>query len=212
MLQTFQMLGKLALVPVVQIEHSKDAINLGNALMDGGLPCAEITFRTEAAAEAIQLISACLPEIVLGAGTVLNTSQAEKAMRAGAQFIVSPGFNPKVVEWCLERGVPVIPGVATPTEIEMALNKELTVLKFFPAQAMGGIETLKAIAAPYSGVRFIPTGGINAQNLSDYLQLPFVLACGGSWFVRANLINAGDFTEITRLTREAISVVCQCRN
>ena len=210
--QKIQAIGKLALVPVVQIEHSKDAINLGKALLDGGLPCAEITFRTESAEEAIQSIAATLPEIILGAGTVLTTAQAQKAIGAGAQFVVSPGFNPKVVDWCLEREVPVIPGVATPTEIEMAMDKGLDIFKFFPAQAMGGIEMLKAIAGPYGGVKFIPTGGINAQNLADYLKLPTVFACGGSWFVKASLISAEDFSEITRLTKEAVSIVHQCRD
>ena len=212
MSQKIEALGKLALVPVVQIEDSKDAINLGKALLDGGLPCAEITFRTKSAAEAIRSIAAGLPEIILGAGTVLMISQAEQAVDAGAQFIVSPGFNRKVVDWCLERLVPVIPGVATPTEIEMALDSGLNILKFFPAQALGGVEMLKAIAAPYGSVRFIPTGGINAQNLADYLKLPVVFACGGSWFVRADLISAGDFREITRLTKEAISIVRQYRD
>ncbi len=211
MSQIIQALGNRALVPVVQIEHHKDAIMLGKALVDGGLPVAEITFRTASAEAAIRSMAAALPEIVLGAGTVLTTAQAEQAVAAGAQYIVSPGFNPRVVDWCLERNVPVIPGVATPTEIEMALERELTVLKFFPAQAMGGVEMLKAIAAPYSRVRFIPTGGINAQNLAEYLKLPEVFACGGSWFVKPGLISSGDFTEITRLTREAVSIVCRCR-
>ena len=211
MLQKIQAIGHLALLPVVQIEHARDAINLGRALLEGGLPCAEITFRTAAAEEAIQSIAASLPEIILGAGTVLTTTQAEAAVSAGAQFIVSPGFNPKVVDWCLERGVFVIPGVATPTEIEMGLDKGLTILKFFPAQAMGGVEMLKAIAGPYAGVKFIPTGGISALNLADYLSLPVVFACGGSWFVKPNLISAGKFDEITRLTKEAISIVRQCR-
>ncbi len=212
MLQIIQAIEKLALVPVVQIEHPKDAINLGKALLDGGLPCAEITFRTVSAEEVIKSIAATFPEIILGAGTVLTTAQAEKAIGAGAQFVVSPGFNPKVVDWCLERKVPVIPGVATPTEIEMALDKGLAILKFFPAQAIGGIEMLKAISAPYGGVKFIPTGGINAQNLADYLNLPMVFACGGSWFVKPDLISAGYFKEITRLTTQAVSIARQCRD
>jgi len=212
MLQKIQAIGKLALVPVVQIEHSKDATNLGKALLDGGLPCAEITFRTEPAEEAIKSIAASMPEIILGAGTVLTSAQAEKAVSAGAQFVVSPGFNPKVVDWCLNHEVPVIPGVATPTEIEMALDKGLTILKFFPAQAVGGIEMLKAISAPYVGVKFIPTGGINAQNLANYLKLPMVFACGGSWFVKADLISNGNFKEITRLTKEAVSIVRHSRD
>jgi 2-dehydro-3-deoxyphosphogluconate aldolase/(4S)-4-hydroxy-2-oxoglutarate aldolase len=212
MLQTIQTLGKLALVPVVKIEHAEDAIKLGRALLNGGLPCAEITFRTESAEEAIRSIASTLPEIILGAGTVLTADQAENAIGAGAQFVVAPGFNPKVVDWCLEHSVPVIPGVATPTEIEMALDKGLNILKFFPAQTMGGSEMLKAIAAPYSGVKFIPTGGLNAQNLADYLKLPMVFACGGSWFVTANLISTGNFNEITRLTKEAVEIVHQHRD
>jgi 2-dehydro-3-deoxyphosphogluconate aldolase/(4S)-4-hydroxy-2-oxoglutarate aldolase len=212
MLQIIQALGELALIPVVQIEHASDASILGKALLDGGLPCAEITFRTDSAEQAIKSIATTSPEIILGAGTVLTTAQAEKAVGAGAQFIVSPGFNPKVVDWCLERDVPVIPGVATPTEIEMALDRGLAILKFFPAQALGGIEMLKAIAAPYGGVRFIPTGGINPQNLTEYLKLPMVYACGGSWFVKVGLISAGDFSEITRLTKEAVSIVRQYRD
>ncbi len=212
MLEKIQAIGNLGLLPVVQIEDAKDAVNLGNALLEGGLPCAEITFRTASAEAAIRAIAVSLPEIILGAGTVLTIAQAEKAVDAGAQFIVSPGINPRVVDWCLERAVPVIPGVATPTEIEMGLDKGLNILKFFPAQAMGGIEMLKAIAGPYGGVEFIPTGGINAQNLADYLSLPMVFACGGSWFVKTSLISAGSFVEITQLTREAVSIVEKCRD
>lgn len=211
MSQILERLGKLALVPVVKIENATDAVNLGQALLDGGLPCAEITFRTDAAEEAIKSITSTLPDVVTGAGTVLTADQAQRAVGAGAQFIVAPGFNPKVVDWCLENNVPVTPGVATPTEVEMALDKGLHVLKFFPAQAMGGIAMLKAIAAPYGGVKFIPTGGINAQNLADYLSLPMVHACGGSWLVKASLITAGDFGQITRLTQEAMAVVRQHR-
>jgi Entner-Doudoroff aldolase len=206
-----QVLGVMGLIPVVQIEHPDDAISLGKALLDGGLPCAEITFRTELAAKAIEMIARTLPDIILGAGTVLTTSHAESAVSAGARFIVAPGFNPKVVDWCLQNGVLVVPGVATPTEIEMALDKGLTLLKYFPAQAMGGVEMLKAIAAPYQKVMFIPTGGINAHNLEDYLKLPMVFACGGSWFVKSSLISTGQFSEITRLTKEAVSIVHKCR-
>ena len=204
-------LGHLGVVPVVKIERSEDAVELGRALLAGGLPCAEITFRTEAAEEAIQRISSSLPEIIVGAGTVLSVDQARRAVSAGARFIVSPGFNPKVVDWCLEHEVPVTPGVATPTEIDMALDKGLEILKFFPAEAMGGIATLKAIAAPYGGIKFIPTGGINQDNLADYLAQPSVHCCGGSWLVKANLISAGRFDEITQLTRDAISVVHRVR-
>jgi len=211
MQKTLDTLGRLGLVPVVKIERAEDAVGLGRALLAGGLPCAEITFRTEAAEEAIRHISSSLPEIVLGAGTVLTVDQADRAVSAGAQFIVSPGFNRKVVNWCLRKQVPVTPGVATPTEIDMALDVGLNILKFFPAEAMGGLATLKAIAAPYGGVKFIPTGGINPDNLAEYLAHPSVHCCGGSWLVKGDLITAGKFDEITRLAREAVSLVRQVR-
>ena len=204
-------LGTLGVVPVVKIERAEDAIELGRALLAGGLPCAEITFRTAAAEEAIRRISSSLPEIILGAGTVLTVDQADKAVSAGARFIVSPGFNQKVVDWCLRNEIPVTPGVMTPTEIDMALDRGLNILKFFPAEAIGGIAVLKAISAPYGGVKFIPTGGINQNNLADYLALPSVHCCGGSWLVKASLISAGKFDEITNLTRDAMSLVRQVR-
>jgi 2-dehydro-3-deoxyphosphogluconate aldolase/(4S)-4-hydroxy-2-oxoglutarate aldolase len=211
MTDLLEKLGFLGVVPVIAIERSEDAVELGRALLTGGLPCAEITFRTAAAEEAIRLISSSLPEIIVGAGTVLSVDQANRAISAGAQFIVSPGFNQKVVDWCLQNEIPVTPGVVTPTEIDMALNRGLKILKFFPAEAMGGIATLKAIAAPYGGVKFIPTGGINPKNLADYLSLPAVHACGGSWLVKSTLISAGEFTEITRLAEEALAIVRQVR-
>lgn len=211
MTELLEKLGRLGVVPVVKIERSEDAVELGRALLAGGLPCAEITFRTEAAEEAIRQISLSLPEIIVGAGTVLSVDQAARAVSAGARFIVSPGFNPKVVDWCLEHEVPVTPGVATPTEIDMALEKGLEILKFFPAEALGGVRMLKALAAPYGGVKFIPTGGINQDNLADYLAQPSVHCCGGSWLVKANLISASRFDEITQLTRDAISVVRRVR-
>lgn len=209
--ETLDTLGRLGVVPVIAIERSEDAVELGKALLAGGLPCAEITFRTAAAEEAIRQISSSLPEIIVGAGTVLSVDQADRAVSAGAQFIVSPGFNQKVVDWCLKNEIPVTPGVLTPTEIDMALDRELKILKFFPAEAMGGIATLKAIAAPYGGVKFIPTGGINPKNLADYLSLPAVHACGGSWLVASKLISAGEFAEITRLAEEALAIVRQVR-
>jgi 2-dehydro-3-deoxyphosphogluconate aldolase/(4S)-4-hydroxy-2-oxoglutarate aldolase len=209
--QVLATLGDLGLVPVVAIERAEDAVQLGRALVAGGLPCAEITFRTAAAQQAIESIASSLPEITLGAGTVLTVEQADRAISAGAQFIVSPGFNAKVVDWCLETGVPVTPGVATPTEIEMALDRGLEILKFFPAEAMGGTKTLKAISAPYAGVRFIPTGGVNLDNLAEYLSLPSVHCCGGSWLVKSKLISQGSFDEITRLTEEAMAVVRRVR-
>jgi 2-dehydro-3-deoxyphosphogluconate aldolase/(4S)-4-hydroxy-2-oxoglutarate aldolase len=196
----------LGVVPVVAIEDAGDAPALGEALMAGGLPCAEITFRTAAARESIGRLAAQFPEMLVGAGTVLTVEQAQQAVEAGARFLVTPGFDEAVVGWCLERNVPIFPGVATPTEINMALRHGLNVLKFFPAQALGGVATLKAITAPYGGVRFIPTGGINAQNLSDYLSMPAVLACGGSWMVKKTLIAAGEFETITRLAAEAVKI------
>jgi 2-dehydro-3-deoxyphosphogluconate aldolase/(4S)-4-hydroxy-2-oxoglutarate aldolase len=211
MTDLLEKLGRLGVVPVVKIERAEDAFELGRALLAGGLPCAEITFRTAAAEEAIRRISSSLPEIIVGAGTVLKVDQASKAVSAGAQFIVAPGFNQKVVDWCLQNEIPVTPGVMTPTEIDMALDRGLNILKFFPAEAIGGIAVLKAISAPYGGVKFIPTGGINRNNLADYLALPSVHCCGGSWLVKANLISAGKFDEITELARDAMSVVRQVR-
>jgi 2-dehydro-3-deoxyphosphogluconate aldolase/(4S)-4-hydroxy-2-oxoglutarate aldolase len=195
------------IVPVVKIDRAADAAPLGKALLAGGLPLAEITFRTAAAEEVIRILSGELPELVVGAGTVLTIAQAKTALAAGAKFIVAPGFNPRVVSFCLEQGVPVIPGVNSPTQIEAALEQGLKVLKFFPAQESGGTAFLKAVAAPYDGVSFIPTGGINAANLLSYLSLPNVLACGGSWMVKGELIAAGKFAEITALTREAIALM-----
>ena len=205
-------LGELGVIPVVAIQDAKDAADLGSALLEGGLPCAEITFRTEAARSSIQTLSAQFPQMLVGAGTVLTTGQAEAAVDHGAQFLVTPGFDEAVVEWSLLNDVPIFPGVATPTEINMALRHGLNILKFFPAQAFGGIGTLKAISAPYGGVRFIPTGGISAQNLNDYLALPSVLACGGSWLVKKTLIASGDFETITRLTAEAVQLVQKIRS
>lgn len=204
-------IGHLGIVPVVAINKSEDASALGEALMNAGLACAEITFRTAAAEEAIRQLSMGFPEMLVGAGTVLTVGQAESAVQAGARFIVSPGFDAKIVDWCLERDVLVTPGVATPTEINMALDKGLDVLKFFPAEALGGVKTLKAIAAPYKGVKFIPTGGVEPENLKDYLSLPAVHACGGSWMVKGSLIDSGKFDEITRLAREALQIVLQVR-
>jgi 2-dehydro-3-deoxyphosphogluconate aldolase/(4S)-4-hydroxy-2-oxoglutarate aldolase len=204
-------IGQLGVVPVVAISRPEDASALGEALMKAGLACAEITFRTAAAEEVIKQLSMAFPEMLVGAGTVLTVGQAESAVRAGARFIVSPGFDAKIVDWCRERDMLVTPGVATPTEINMALDKGLHVLKFFPAEALGGVKTLKAIAAPYKGVKFIPTGGVEAENLKDYLSLPAVHACGGSWMVKASLIDSGKFDEITSLAREALQIVQQVR-
>jgi 2-dehydro-3-deoxyphosphogluconate aldolase / (4S)-4-hydroxy-2-oxoglutarate aldolase len=200
-------IGDLGLVPVVKIDNAADAVPLGQALIDGGLPIAEITFRTSAAGEAIGNIVKAFPDMHVGAGTVLNVEQAERAIEAGAKFLVSPGFNPKVVEYSLKKGVPITPGCSSPTDIEAALGFDLNVVKFFPAEAAGGLNTLKAVSAPYGMMKFIPTGGINASNLVEYLKFNKVLACGGSWMVKDELIRKGDFAEITRLTREAVNLV-----
>ena len=199
-------LRQLGIIPVVSLDRVESAIPLAEALLNGGLPCAEVTFRTTAAEAAIRGISKAFPEILVGAGTVLTEEQIERAMAAGAKFIVSPGFSPMVVNFCQERHIPVFPGVCTPTDIQIALEAGLAMLKFFPADAFGGLKTLKALSAPFPNVEFIPTGGITAANLGEYLSFKKVLACGGSWMVKNELINNGNFGEITRLTEEAMAI------
>lgn len=204
-------LGELGLVPVIRIEQAEHALPLGEALLEGGLPGAEITLRTEAGEGAIRYIATEFPEVLVGAGTVLSIEQAERAVAAGARYVVCPGFDADIVDWCVQQGVPVVPGIATPTEINMALKKGLNLLKFFPAEAAGGIAMLKALSEPYSGVKFIPTGGINPENLAGYLRLSNVHACGGSWMVSPTLIAQGQFGEITGLVRAARALVQQAR-
>jgi len=207
----FERIGNMGVVPVVAIENAADAPKLGKALDAGGLPCAEITFRTAAAPDAIRLMAEECPDVLVGAGTVLTVEQAQSAVANGAKFIVTPGFDDEVVDWCVTNQVPITPGVMTPTEINMALNKGLSVLKFFPAEAAGGIKTLRAVGGPYRDVKFIPTGGISPDNLHDYLALPSVLACGGSWLVKKALISGGEFDSITRLAKEAVEIVKEVR-
>lgn len=202
----------LGVVPVVKIKNAQLAGQLGKALLEGHLPCAEITFRTEAAEEAIRILSSEHPDILVGAGTVLSIRQASSALEAGAQFIVSPGFDVELVNWCLDRQVAVMPGVATPTEITMALNKGLRVLKFFPAEVLGGVKALKALGGPFVGVSFVPTGGVNASNLAEYLSLDIVHACGGSWVAKGSLISGGAFDEIARRARAAVEIATQYRS
>lgn len=192
------------LVPVIKITNKENAVPLAKALCDGGLSCAEITFRTACAKEAIAEITKALPNMLVGAGTILTPEQADEAIEAGSKFIVSPGLNPRVVKHCLERGVPVLPGCATPSEVEMALELGLKAVKFFPAEAAGGINMIKSMSAPYSQVQFMPTGGINEDNLLNYLSFGKIIACGGSFMVKDSLIDAGNFKEITRLTRNAV--------
>ena len=200
-------INELGIVPVVKIEKAEDALPLGQALIAGGLPIAEITFRTPAAEGSIKNLTKELPELLVGAGTVLTVDQVKRAVSAGARFIVSPGLNPQVVDYCVENDIPVTPGINNPTQIEMALQRGLKVLKFFPAEASGGLAMLKSMSAPYPDVSFIPTGGINPDNLCAYLSNPKVQAIGGSWMVKADLISSGHFSEITRLTKEAISTM-----
>jgi 2-dehydro-3-deoxyphosphogluconate aldolase/(4S)-4-hydroxy-2-oxoglutarate aldolase len=202
---------EIGIVPVVSIPKLEHALPLAEALLEGGLPCAEVTFRTAAAAEAIAQIRSRFTEIFLGAGTVLTTKQAETAINAGAEFIVSPGTNLTVVDHCLSKGVTIFPGVCTPTEIEMALSKGVDVLKFFPAEPMGGVKFLQAICAPYRNIRFIPTGGIDTKNIGQYLALPQVVACGGSWMVKPELFEAGDFAKVKQLAGEAVALVRELR-
>jgi 2-dehydro-3-deoxyphosphogluconate aldolase / (4S)-4-hydroxy-2-oxoglutarate aldolase len=202
---------QIGIIPVVNIPRLEHALPLAENLLEGGLPCAEVTFRTAAAAESITEIRARFPEILLGAGTVLTLEQAETAINSGAQFIVSPGTNPAVVDYCLGKGVTIFPGVCTPTEIEMALEKGVDVLKFFPAEPMGGVAFLKAICAPYRQVRFIPTGGIDLENIGQYLSLSAVIACGGSWMVNPELMIAGEFDRIRQLVKEVVALVSELK-
>ncbi len=200
-------LNKIGIVPVVVINNVEDAAPLAKALCAGGLPCAEVTFRTAAAKEAIKIMTETCPEMVVGAGTVLNAEQVDAAVEAGATFIVSPGLNPKTVKYCIEKGVPITPGTSSPTDIEQAIELGLEVVKFFPAEQSGGLAKIKAMAAPYVNMRFMPTGGISPKNINDYLAFPKIIACGGSWMVPANLVDAGKFDEIEKLTREAVQTM-----
>ncbi len=202
---------EIGIIPVVVLDRVEDAIPLGKALVEGGLPCAEVTFRTEAAEKSIRVLSENFPDLLVGAGTVLTTEQVDRAVAAGAKFIVSPGLNPRIVKYCVEKGVVIVPGCANPSDIEQALENGLEVVKFFPAEVIGGLKMIKAMAAPYAGVKFMPTGGINADNVRDYLAYDRIVACGGSWMVSGKLIKDGRFDEITELVREAAQIVKECR-
>ena len=208
---TLKQIGATGIVPVVVLNKVSDAEPLAQALIKGGLPCAEVTFRTDAAEESIRAISKKYPDMFVGAGTVLTTEQVDRAIGAGAKFIVSPGLNPKVVEYCIKKGYAITPGIMTPTELEVALGFGLDVVKFFPAENAGGLKMIKAMSAPYTMMKFMPTGGINATNVRDYLACDKILACGGSWMVKGDLINAGNFEEIEKLTREAAAIVKEIR-
>ena len=206
--EVLEEIRRIRVIPVVAIRNSRDAEPLGEALIQAGLPCTEITFRTEAAADSIGMLVR-RGGVLVGAGTVLTVEQAKTAIDMGARFIVSPGFNSKVVQYCIDNRVLVTPGVCTPTDISIALDFGLKVLKFYPAEAFGGLKTLKAVSEPFPGLQFIPTGGIGPNNLIEYLTFPKVLAVGGTWITKTDLISASRFEEITRLAREALALAAQ---
>ena len=203
---------KMGVVPVVVLNDAKDAAPLAKALCEGGLPCAEVTFRTEAAEESIRIMTTEYPDMFVGAGTVLTIEQVDRAVAAGAKFIVSPGFDPEIVDYCLSKNIPVYPGCITPSEVAQAVKRGLKVVKFFPAEQFGGVSTIKALAAPYVGVKFMPTGGVNAKNLESYLSCDKIVACGGSWMVKGDLVKEGKFDDIKNLVKEAVQLVADIRN
>lgn len=200
----FEKLHNYGLVPVIKITDVKNAVPLAKGLAKGGLNCAEITFRTACAKEAIKAVTDALPDMLVGAGTVLTPKQADEAWEAGAKFIVSPGLNPRVVKHCLDKGYPILPGCATPSEVEQAIELGLKAVKFFPAEAAGGLNMIKSMSAPYGSLKFMPTGGINEENMLSYLSFNKIIACGGSFMVKDSLIDAGKFDEIEALTRSAV--------
>ena len=205
--EVLEKIQKIGIVPVVVLDDAKDAAPLAKALCEGGLPCAEVTFRTAAAEESIRIMAKEFPDMLVGAGTVLTTEQVDRAVNAGAKFIVSPGLNPTVVKYCVDKGIPVTPGTSNPSDVEMAISLGLDVVKFFPAEQAGGINMIKAMAAPYTQMKFMPTGGINAKNINSYLAFDKILACGGSWMVKKDLVAAGEFDKIRDLTKEAVQTM-----
>ena len=209
--KVLEQIQEIGIVPVVVLNDAKDAEPLAKALCDGGLACAEVTFRTAAAEESIRIMSEKFPDMLVGAGTVLTTEQVDRAAAAGAKFIVSPGLNPRIVKYCVDKGILITPGCANPSDIEQALEQGLAVVKFFPAEAAGGLKVIKAMAAPYVGVKFMPTGGINQNNVREYLAYDRILACGGSWMVKSDLVDAGKFDEIEKLARECVDIVKESR-
>lgn len=200
-------ISKIGIVPVIALDRVEDAEPLAKALIEGGLPCAEVTFRTDAAEESIRIMASKFPELLVGAGTVLTTDQVDRAVNAGAKFIVSPGLNPKVVKYCVDKGIPVTPGTANPSDVEVAIELGLEVVKFFPAEAAGGLNMIKSMAAPYTNMKFMPTGGINAANLTSYLDFGKIIACGGSWMVNKDMLKNGDFDGIKKLTQQAVDAM-----
>ena len=209
--KVFDRFHAIGIVPVVVLEDAKDASPLGRVLCEGGLPCAEVTFRTSAAAEAIAAMTKEFPDMLVGAGTVLTTEQVDRAISAGAKFIVSPGFDPDVVKYCIEKNIPVTPGTQTASEMLGAMKLGLKVVKFFPAENSGGLASIKAVSAALTDLRFMPTGGINAKNVRDYLAYDKILACGGSWMVKKDLVKAGKWDELKALVKEAANIVKEVR-
>lgn len=209
--EVLKKIQEIGIVPVVVLDDAKDAAPLAKALIDGGLPCAEVTFRTEAAEECIRIMSEQFPEMLVGAGTVLTTEQVDRAVAAGAKFIVSPGLNPRIVKYCVEKGILITPGCANPSDVEQAIENGLEVVKFFPAEQAGGLPMIKAMAAPYTNMMFMPTGGISPSNVRDYLGFKKIIACGGSWMVKGDLVKAGDYAKITELSKEAVAIVKEVR-
>lgn len=211
MYMIFEDFSKIGIIPVVVLDDSNHAARLGEILNTNGLPCAEVTFRTSAAEDSIRIMSREFPDMLVGAGTVLTIEQADKAINAGAKFIVSPGLNAKVVQHCLDSSIPVTPGTQTPSEMERAMELGLKVVKFFPAEPAGGLNMIKAVAAAYVDLKFMPTGGINAKNVGEYLAYNKIVACGGSWMVKKDLINAGEWDKIARLVHEVAEIVKEVR-
>lgn len=211
MKEIFKQFQSVGIVPVVKINSSENAVDLAKALCKGGLPAAEITFRSDAAEESIRQISKNVPEVCVCAGTVLTVENAKRAVDAGAKAIISPGTNPKVVQWCVDNGVVIIPGCATPSDIEFCMGFGLEVVKMFPAEVVGGVKMLKALSGPYANMMFMPTGGINSENVSDYLSQKNVLACGGSWMVPEKAIDSREFEKIEMLARDAAAVRSKIR-
>ncbi len=207
--ETLKKISGYGLVPVIKIDRADDAVPLCRALMEGGLPVAEITFRTDAAEESIKRVAKAFPDILLGAGTILDVEQAKRAVNAGAAYIISPGFSRKVVEYCVKKDIALTPGAVTPTEIQYLIEYGLDVVKFFPAEQAGGLPMIKALSAPFPQMQFMPTGGINAKNVLDYLAFKKVAACGGSWMVKPELISEGKFDTIRDLVKEAVELVAR---
>ena len=198
-------------VPVVVLDDAANAVPTAKALLAGGIDVMEITFRTAAAGDSIRAVAESCPEMLVGAGTVLTIDQVDRAVAAGAKFIVSPGFDPEIVDYCLSKDILVLPGCITPSEVAQGVKRGLKVLKFFPAEQAGGLAMIKAMAAPYTNVKFMPTGGISAKDLAEYLSFGKIAACGGSWMVKADLVDNKEYDKIAEMTKEAVDLVKKIR-